>query len=140
MSEIYLFRGFSTEEIDKGKAILASRKEDLGDMVFLPASSAMLGENVEALLNRIDSAPPARDDDAAGSKAVIMATGSQEKALRVMRAFKAAMADPGEAAFAMVTRTSLAWTLGYYMDHVTKEHIYMKTHNPAEDPDMKKIN
>ncbi|MBN2628028.1 MAG: DUF3783 domain-containing protein [Spirochaetales bacterium] len=138
--EIYLFRGFSPEEIEKGKATLAARQIDLTELLFIPVSEAMMNERMEELLNRLEIDPAVKGEAAPGLKTVIMATGSQEKALQVMRAIKAVLADPAEPAFAMVTQTSLTWTLGYYMDHVHKEHDYMKTHNPANDPDMRKIN
>ena len=140
MSEIFLFRGFEEEDILKGKNQLASQGVDLQDMVFIRADEKMLEENVEALLTRIDREGAESAGGAPGSMAVIMAVQSQEKALTVMRAFKKILPEAGKPAFAMITPTSLTWTLGYYMDHVTKEHEYMKDHNPADDPDMKKIN
>ena len=139
MAEIFLFRGFDKSEIEDGKIRLASQGEDLTNMKFVPATPGMLDENVEELLNRIEDGSSETGGDAAGEKTVIMAVSSQEKALKVMRAFKGILNEPGSAAFAMITPTSLTWTLGYYMDHVSKEHEYMKTHNPADDPEMKKI-
>ncbi len=140
MTEIFLFRGFTQEDINRGKSELTSKGINTGDMIFLPADRAMLEENVESLLTRIEQEDVTSEGNAPGSMAVIMAVGSQEKALTVMRTFKRILETPEKPAFAMITPTSLTWTLGYYMDHVTKEHEYMKTHNPADDPDMKKIN
>ena len=138
--EIYLLRGFSPEEIENSKATLFARHIDLQELLFIPVSEAMMSVKVEELLNRLEKDPAVNEEPAQGLKTMIMATGSQEKALQVMRAFKSVLTDPAEPAFAMVTQTSLSWTLGYYMEHVHKEHDYMKTHNPADDPDMKKIN
>ena len=139
MTEIFLFRGFTQEDINRGKSELTSKGINTGDMIFLPADKAMLEENVESLLTRIEEEDITSEGNAPGSMAVIMAVGSQEKALTVMRTFKGILDTPEKPAFAMITPTSLTWNLGYYMDHVTKEHEYMKTHNPADDPDMKKI-
>lgn len=141
MSEIFIFRGFSAGQIEKGRRLLAEKGESLDELIFLPASKEMVDENVEVLLNRADATGQTDLTDAAeGKKTVIMAVQSQERALQIMRLYKGLLEDPSEPAFAMVTPTSLSWSLGYYMDHVHKEHGYMKTHNPADDPDMKKIN
>ena len=139
MAEIFLFRGFELQEINEGRNSLVSQGENPLEMIFVPVTDSMLDENVEKLLNQIDKEGSESKGGSSGSKVVIMAVHSQDKALKVMRTYKALMENPGEAAFAMITPTSLTWTLGYYMDHVTKEHEYMKTHNPSNDPDMKKI-
>lgn len=147
MSEIFLFKGFTKDEIEAGKSALVEKGKDLQDLIFVPAGSAMMEANVEELLTKIDGEGSHKANDLplyqlkeGESKVVIMAVGSQDKAISVMRAYKSILEDPTQAAFAMVTESSLTWTLGYYMDHVSKEHEYMKTHNPATDPDMKKIN
>ncbi|MDC7218820.1 MAG: DUF3783 domain-containing protein [Spirochaetales bacterium] len=141
MSEIFIFRGFSQEDLDKGKNFILSKGINLEGMIFSRSDETMAKENVESLLNRInkEGSCPANGAPAEGSKAVIMAVNTQEKALMVMRSFKAVLDKPEEPAFAMITPTSLEWTLEYYMDHICQEHEYMKTHNPADDPDMKKI-
>lgn len=142
MSEIFILRGFDNESVEKGKALLASLGSNLDEMIFQRATTKMLDENVEALLTRLEvtgATGVELQDEAPGSRAVIMGVASQDQALKVMRSFKSVLDDPGSAAFAMVTQTSLSWTLGYYMNHVTKEHQYMKDHNPASDPDMKKL-
>jgi hypothetical protein len=141
MSEIFLFRGFSKEQIVEGQQVLADKGENLTELIFVPASHEMLQINVEELLNMIEKKGQQTLTDATeGLKTVIMAVSSQEKALTIMRTYKSLLKDPTEPAFAMITSTSLTWTLGYYMDHIHKEHEFMKTHNPADDPDMKKIN
>ena len=141
MSEIFLFRGFTKEQIEEGRNILAGKGEKLEELIFVPADSKMLETNVEELLNEADSmGQQAAKDSIEGLKTVIMAVASQDKALTIMRTYKSILKDPSEPAFAMITPTSLTWSLGYYMDHIHKEHEFMKTHNPADDPDMKKIN
>lgn len=142
MNEVFILRGFDSESIEKVKNLLSSLGSNLSEMVFQRASTAMLDENVEALLTRLDtsgSTSVEQKNEATGSQTVIMGVGSKEQALKVMRSFKSVVDKPGSAAFAMVTQTSMKWTLGYYMNHVNEEHEYMKTHNPGDDPDMKKI-
>jgi hypothetical protein len=137
--EIILFRGFETQLLDEGKNLLASQGENMKEILFVPATKSMKKEKVEKLLNRIDNDEYTKEESIEGTKTVIMAVNSQERAIMLMRTFKSLLPNPQEAAFAMITETSLSWSLEYYMDHVTQEHEYMKTHNPENDPDMKKI-
>jgi hypothetical protein len=74
-----------------------------------------------------------------GKRVVFMGAGSKERAVTLMRGIKSVSENPGDIVFAMITRTALDWSLQEYIDHVCAEHEYMKTHNPADDPDMKKI-
>jgi hypothetical protein len=74
-----------------------------------------------------------------GQRVVLMAVTQKERAVTVMRAVKSVSEDPQDIVFAMVTQTALQWTLQEYIDHISEEHEYMKTHNPADDPDMKKV-
>jgi hypothetical protein len=37
----------------------------------------------------------------------------------------------------MITETASTWTFQNYFEHLMKEHEYMKTHSPKNDPDMK---
>lgn len=142
MNEVFIYRGFDNESVDRIKGLLKSLGSNVDEMVFQRASTAMLDENVEDLLSRLDSKGSisvAEEDEAPGYPTVIMGVGSKEQALKVMRSFKSVLNVPGSAAFAMVTQTSLKWKVGYYMNHVNEEHEYMKTHNPGDDPDMKKV-
>jgi hypothetical protein len=53
---------------------------------------------------------------------ILMHGFSQEEALAVMRAAKAALKDPSAAAFAMTTQTSLDWKVSELLDHLAQEH------------------
>jgi hypothetical protein len=53
---------------------------------------------------------------------ILMHGLSQEEALAVMRAAKAALPDPARAAFAMTTETSLDWKVSELLEHLAEEH------------------
>ncbi len=57
---------------------------------------------------------------------------SQDEALAVMRAAKAALPDPAKLAFAMTTQTSLTWTVAELMEHLAEEHASMMEHGKAK--------
>jgi hypothetical protein len=66
-------------------------------------------------------------------------TQERQQVLQVMRSFKAVLPDPQEMIFAVITDTARTWTFGDYIGHLGMEHEYMKTRNPDDDPDMKKM-
>ena len=67
-------------------------------------------------------------------KLVLIHGFSNEEAVKMMRAVKAASSDPGEIAFAITTPTNLEWKIKDLVDQVRMEHEYLKE-NP---PDPKK--
>ena len=137
--EICLLRGFTKSQAGKALEGLASDAKEFKTS-FVPMSDEMQEMNMDVLLDSLfEGKPPGGGPLREGHRVVIMAVSSQERALAIMRAVKAVSEDPQDIVFAMVTQTSLSWTLQTYIDHVSEEHEYMKTHNPADDPDMKKI-
>ena len=63
-------------------------------------------------------------------KVILIHGFSNEDAFRVMRAVKAAVADPGEIAFAVSTPTNLDWRIKDLVDQVRLDHEYMKQNPP----------
>jgi hypothetical protein len=55
---------------------------------------------------------------------ILMHGLSQEEAVAVMRAVKAALGDPAKAAFAMTTETSLDWKVRDLIEHLAEEHAF----------------
>jgi hypothetical protein len=65
-------------------------------------------------------------------KRVIFMHGfTNQEALAVMRAVKAAVDDPGGIAFSMSTPTNLDWKVSQLIQDVREEHEYMKTNPPG---------
>ncbi len=67
-------------------------------------------------------------------KLILIHGFTNEEAVAMMRAVKAAVPDPGEIAFAITTPTNLEWKIKDLVDQVRLEHEYLKE-NP---PDPKK--
>ncbi|HVP19847.1 MAG TPA: DUF3783 domain-containing protein [Spirochaetia bacterium] len=63
-------------------------------------------------------------------KVILIHGFSNEEAFRVMRAVKAAVADPGDIAFAVSTPTNLDWRIRDLVDQVRLDHEYMKQNPP----------
>ena len=56
--------------------------------------------------------------------------------MQIVESFKSVLPNPRDVVFAMVTETALKWTFSYYLDHLSEEHAYMKSHRPEDEPDM----
>jgi hypothetical protein len=63
-------------------------------------------------------------------KLVLMHGFSNEEAVAMMRAVKAAASDPGDIAFAITTPTNLEWKIKDLVDQVRAEHESLKQNPP----------
>ena len=63
-------------------------------------------------------------------KLVLIHGFSNEEAVALMRAVKAAVGDPAEIAFAITTPTNLEWKIKDLVDQVRLEHEYLKENPP----------
>ncbi|MDC7235030.1 MAG: DUF3783 domain-containing protein [Spirochaetales bacterium] len=139
IQEICLMRGFTKDLAGQALQKLAEEGGEYSTS-FAPMTDEMRDMKMEPLLESLfEGKAPGGNPLREGHRVVIMAVSSQQRAVTIMRAVKSVSPDPHDIVFAMVTQTALGWTLQHYIDHVSEEHEYMKTHNPAEDPDMKKI-
>ena len=137
--EICLFRGFTKDQAGEALGILSQAGGEYKTS-FAPMTEEMTDQNMESLINTLfEGRYPGGKALTEGQRVVLMAVQSKERAVTVMRSVKSISENPQDIVFAMVTQTALGWTLGEYIDHISKEHEYMKTHNPAEDPDMKPV-
>lgn len=137
--ELCLFKGFRK---DQAAAALKAVSEEGGGYrtSFAPMTEGMIPLKIEEILSRLSEGEMVEGKALTeGKRVVFMGVGSKERAVALMRGIKSASQDPGDIVFAMITRTALGWSLQEYIDHVCAEHEYMKTHNPADDPDMKKV-
>ncbi|MDA3955725.1 DUF3783 domain-containing protein [Oceanispirochaeta sp.] len=137
--EMCLFRGFTKEQASQALALL-SQEGGAFHTAFSPMTDSMGNLKMEDLIAALfEGTPLGGQALTEGQRVVLMAVSQKERAVTVMRAIKTVSENPQDIVFAMVTQTALQWTLQEYIDHVSEEHEYMKTHNPAEDPDMKKV-
>lgn len=140
LQELCILKGFSKEMAGSAMSTLSEISKEETKTSFAPMTDAMLDRNVEDVLEDLFEGIPGEGKALSdGKRVVFMAVHSKERAVAIMRSIKSVSADPHDIIFAMVTETALKWTVKHYMEHVGEEHEYMKTHNPANDPDMKKV-
>ncbi len=140
IQEMCLLKGYSREQAQAGLTALAEVSGDDVKTTFAPMTEGMMDRPVEEVLEDLFKGKPVEGKAITqGNQVVFMAVYSKERAVTIMRTLKSLSENPKDIIFAMVTETALKWTLGKYIEHVSEEHEYMKTHNPATDPDMKPV-
>ncbi len=139
MQEICLFKGFTKDEASSAMVLL-NKEPGENPMLFAPMTEAMLKLDMEDILQKTGRGDmPPGPVLAKEPRVVFMGVQDKVRAVKVMRCIKQVLENPRDAVFAMISPQTLSWTLEEYIAHVVKEHEYMKTHNPADDPDMKKV-
>ncbi len=150
-SVICFTRGLMLEDVTKGCAALSETSQSGIKPAMTPVTEDMcsqlvgvvVGKKLEkgAALSAMNLSEVYKDKtvDPSGYRMVIVLAQDKEPVLQIMRSFKKVLPDPQNVIFAMVTREALSWTFEDYFDHLAKEHEYMKTHSPANDPDMKRM-
>ncbi|WP_168203471.1 DUF3783 domain-containing protein [Oceanispirochaeta crateris] len=137
--EMCLFRGFTKDQATQALNLLSQEGGEFNTR-FAPMTDSMETMKMEELITALfEGTALGGKALTEGQRVVLMAVTQKERAVTVMRAVKSVSEDPQDIVFAMVTQTALQWTLQEYIDHISEEHEYMKTHNPADDPDMKKV-
>ena len=141
IQEMCLLKGFTKEQAARGlEALSAISTVEEVKTTFAPMTDSMIDMTVEQVLERLFKGESVEGNAITrGHRVIFMAVYSKERAVTIMRTMKSLSEDPQDIIFAMVTETALKWTLGKYLEHVSEEHEYMKTHNPAADPDMKPV-
>ncbi len=141
IQEMCLLKGFTKEQAARGLEALSeiSTSEEV-KTTFAPMTESMLEMVVEEVLEGLFKGESIEGKAITqGHRVIFMAVYSKERAVTIMRTMKSISENPQDIIFAMVTETAMKWTLGKYLEHVSEEHEYMKTHNPATDPDMKPV-
>lgn len=143
--------GLSVEDIAKGTASFNGVNAGLHVLKVIAITPDLLAANVGATL---DSVLAGAGENSAGAPAadgqtlfpnrfpyrmVIMHAAQREQLLQVMRSFKAVLPNPQDMIFAVITETARTWTFEEYLGHLGMEHEYMQTHDPKDNPDMKRM-
>ncbi len=139
--DIVLLAGFAGQEARQALAALAAAGHDTSNLTAAPLTDGALDKATRDCLTETQEGRmlPGKPITT-GDRAVLMMTGHDKaRAVALMQAFRSVAPADADTVFAMVTETALDWTIAYYMDHVRKEHEYMKTHSPEGDPDMKAV-
>jgi hypothetical protein len=143
--------GLSEEDREKCGASFRTLNQGTHALDIIAVTEELLAARVGETLDKAIADPemgraeerPGGDRDVSRDipqyRVVIIDAADRQQVLEVMRGFKAVLPDPHDMIFAVVTDTSRTWTFGEYIGHLGKEHEYMKTHDPAKDPDMKRM-
>ncbi|HQP30791.1 MAG TPA: DUF3783 domain-containing protein [Deltaproteobacteria bacterium] len=141
----------SEEDIARGTSSFGALNQGMHTLEVIAVTPTLLGANVGTTLdNVLAGAGPfcVHDPQAHGHalplegfayRVVIMHAPGREQLLQVMRGFKAVLPDPQDMIFAVITDMASTWTFEEYIRHLGSEHEYMKTHDPNENPDMKRM-
>jgi len=148
---ICLSAGLSQDEIEKGKALYFAASEGQSTLEVTAMSRSMLNmkiiEILACLMEELEKDPAEKQNDSGDvipadhckTGVLVMLAQDRELVLQVMRSFKAVLPDPRNVIFAVITETALKWTLAEYLEHLSREHEYMQTRRPENNPDMKKL-
>lgn len=138
--------GLSEEDIKKGKDSYYALNEEAPLLELMAVTGFMLERKVGDVLADVitgfgekSAEQQTNQDSPCPYRMVIVLAQEREQVLQVMRSFKAVLPDPQDIIFAVITETALNWTFAEYAGHLWKEHEYMKTHKPEDNPDMKKM-
>ncbi|MEN6475576.1 MAG: DUF3783 domain-containing protein [Syntrophaceae bacterium] len=143
--------GLSEEDTEKGISSIGALNQGMHTLEVITVTPTLLAANVGVTLDRVlagsglNSAGAPKAEEHALSperfthRVVIVHAPKREQVLQVMRGFKAVLPNPQDMIFAMITDTARTWTFEEYIGHLGSEHEYMKTHDPTDNPDMKRM-
>lgn len=143
--------GLSEEDIEKGISSFGALNQGMNTLEVIAVTPPLLSANVGATLDSVmaGSAPDSAIESQSEEKAlfperfryrvVIVHAPKREQVLQVMRGFKAVLPNPQDIIFAVITDMARNWTFEEYIGHLGGEHEYMKTHDPNDNPDMKRM-
>lgn len=138
--------GLSDEDTAKGKSSFGALNQNMPALEVISVSQNLMGANVGATLDSVlagagphGAQEPALIPERFKYRVVIMHAPAREQLLQVMRGFKAVLPNPQDMIFAVITDMARTWTFEEYIGHLASEHEYMKTHDPSENPDMKRV-
>ncbi len=138
--------GLSEEDTKKGVSSFGALNQEMYTLEVIAVTPTLLAANVGVTLDGILSGS---GTNSAGEKVlfpeslnyrvVIVHAPKRDQVLKVMRSFKAVLPDPQDMIFAVITDMARTWTFEEYIGHLGSEHEYMKTHDPNDEPDMKRM-
>ncbi|OQX28529.1 MAG: hypothetical protein B0D92_08435 [Spirochaeta sp. LUC14_002_19_P3] len=137
---IILLHKFTPTEAQAALDAYAGVGEDSSRITAAPITDIMEKLNTAKAIDAVAEGKwPGGTPCPEGRPGALIAGADKREAIILTRCFKSVLPQGADPAFAMVTKTGLTWTVGKYLAHIRKEHDFMKTANPADDPDMKAI-
>jgi len=141
--------GLSPQDIEAGIAAFDDVDQSETRLQVTPITEDLLSSTVGKAVDR--KAQALRDQEATDPtmvfhgvtpvsghyRVVLINSQDRQQVIKILRSFKTVLPNPDDVIFAMITETALTWKFQDYIEHLTKEHEYIKTHAPEHDPDMK---
>ncbi len=135
---VLLLDCFTRTEAEAALTMYRETGEDASVVSVAPVTELVAvqitSEAIEAVLSKKWPGGTPRTGNHRGA---LISGADKRSAVILMRCFKQVLPKDSDPAFAMVTETGLTWTVEEYLTHIRKEHVFMKTANPADDPDMR---
>ncbi len=137
---ILLLDCFSRSEAEAALTAFAEAGGDASRVVVAPITEIMAAQNSAEAINAVlEGNWPGGTPRSEGRRSAQIAGADKPDAVALMRSFKSVLPGDADPAFALVTRTGMNWTVEEYLDHIRKEHDFMKTADPSKDADMKEM-
>ena len=142
--------GLSRTDIQAGSTAFSAAAPETA-LAVTPVTADLLGETVGDVIEQTTKVPrgvgkntPSPEGNGTiapggGYRMVLIHSEDKQQVMQILRSFKQVLPDPKDVIFAVITETALTWTFENYLRHLAREHEYMKTHSPENDPDMKRM-
>lgn len=137
---ILLLDCFARSEAEAALAAFTKAGGDASRVVVAPITEVVADQKTSEAVNAVvEGNWPGGTPRSGGRRSALIAGADKTEAVALMRSFKSVLPGDADPAFALVTQTGMDWTVEEYLDHIRKEHDYMKTADPSKDADMKEV-
>ena len=137
---IMLLDHFRKTEAEAALKVYAEAGGDASAVVVAPVTDLMLQIPAgQAARDIAEGRWPGGTPRSGGTHSALIAGGGKAEAVALMRCFRSVLPRDADPAFAMVTEKGSLWPIEEYFAHIRKEHEYMKTADPSQDPDMREV-
>lgn len=137
---VVLLDCFTKAEAEAALAAYSEAGENASLVSVAPVTELVAPQNTAEAIEAVVSGHwPGGTPRTGGRRGALISGADKRGAVLLVRCFKSVLPEGADPAFAMVTQTGRTWTVHQYLEHIRKEHEFMKTANPADDPDMKII-
>jgi len=137
---IILLDSFARSEAEAALAAYSAAGGNSSRVVIAPITELMAHQKTADAIDAVKQGNwPGGTPRKEGRRSALIAGADKSEAVALMRSFKSVLPGDADPSFALVTETGKDWTVDEYLDHIRKEHDYMKTADPIADSDMKEM-
>ncbi len=137
---IILLNCFTKTEAEAALAAFSEAGGDASRVVVAPITEIVADQKTAEAVNAVAEGKwPGGTPRSGARRSALIAEADKPDAVALMRSFKSVLPGDADPAFALITETGMDWTVAEYLDHIRKEHDYMKTADPSKDADMKEV-